>query len=91
MLAVVCYRQWWKFNSWDSMYCSGEKILQSKPGVYDMDKLTNKIVTVWTDKFLSKAETYSQWKKNCGMAKREGTGTVMKLDRTDLFIKVCIV
>lgn len=65
--------------------------MQSEPGVYDMDKLANKIVTAQTDKFLGKAETYSQWKKNCRMAKQEGTGTVMKLDRADLFIKVCIV
>lgn len=56
-----------------------------------MDKLTNKIVTVRTDKFLSKAETYNQCKKNCRMAKQEGKGMVMKLDRTDLFIMVCIV
>lgn len=65
--------------------------MRSKPGVYDMDKLTNKIVTVRTDKFLSKAETYSQWKKNSRTAKQEGKGTVMKLDRTDLFIMACIV
>lgn len=65
--------------------------MQSKPGVYDMDKLANKRVTAKTDKFLGKAETYSQWKKNCGMAKQEGTGKVMKLDRADLFIEVRIV
>lgn len=56
-----------------------------------MDKLANKIVTAKTDKFLGNAETYSQWKKNCRLAKQEGTGMVMKLDRADLFIKVCIV
>lgn len=56
-----------------------------------MDKLTNKIVTVRTDKFLSEAETYSQWKKKWRTARQEGKGKVMKLDRTDLFIVVCIV
>lgn len=67
------------------------KILQSKPGVCDMDKLTNEMVTVRTDKFMSEAEAHSQWKKNCRMGKQEGKGTVMKFGRRDVFIVACIV
>lgn len=67
------------------------KILQSKPGVYDMDELTNEKVAVRTDKFLSEAETHSQRKKNCRTGKQEGKGTVMKFGRRDVFIMACIV
>lgn len=67
------------------------EILQSKPGVCDMDKLTHHTLTGRTDLLLRKDETCSQWKKNCRIAKQEGKGTVMKLDTADFFTVECIV
>lgn len=56
-----------------------------------MDKLTNEMVTVKTDKFLCEAETRSQWKKNCRTGKQERKGRVMKFGTRDVFIMACIV